>query len=72
MEAIVTVLRTRQFKTKSGKDALEVWVSEQDGVPFKVPVWDAALVAHGIQPGSKAKLYTDMDYRCNGTLNLKW
>lgn len=72
MECICKVVRSRLFQTKKGRDAREVWVSENNGIPFKVLVWDSVQAKKDLPDGSSVKLYSDVDFNLVGTLNIKW
>lgn len=72
MECIADVIRYRTFTTKKGHHAGELWIAEPSGIPFKVMIWDSEQAKKPIPESRKVKLFTDIDFNMNGTLNCKW
>lgn len=72
MEAAVKVVSVHKFTSKRGNPCAFVYVSENNGVPFRVLVFDQDLLSRIPATGATVKLTTDIDFNMFGTLKLLW
>lgn len=72
MEAPVKVVSVQKFTSKKGNPCAFVYVSENNGVPFRVLVYDQELLSRIPDTGSTVKLTNDIDFNMFGTLKLLW
>lgn len=72
MEAAVKVVSVQKFTSKKGNPCAFVYVSENNGVPFRVLVYDQDLLSRIPANGATVKLTTDIDFNMFGTLKLLW
>lgn len=72
MEAAVKVVMVNKFTSKKGNPCAFVFVSENNGVPFRVLVYDKDLLARIPDVGSTIKMKTGIDNNMFGTLELVW
>lgn len=72
MEAAVKVVMVNKFTSKKGNPCAFVFVSEDNGVPFRVLVYDKDLVGRLPQVGQTVKLRNGINGDMFGTLELVW
>lgn len=72
MEGAVKVVSVQKFTSKKGNPCAFVYVSENNGVPFRVLVYDKDLLSRIPANGATIKLTTDIDFNMFGTLKLLW
>lgn len=72
MQSKVKVVKVDKFTSKKGNPCAFVYVSENNGFPFRILIYDAVQVSHLPQLGSECTLYTDIDSQLFGILKLNW
>lgn len=72
MKSDVTVVGINKFISKKGNPCAFIFVSENNGIPFRVLVFDKDQLNKPVAVGDVIELSTSMDNNMFGTLKLTW
>lgn len=68
----VTVVGINKFISKKGNPCAFIFVSENNGIPFRVLVYDKDQLSKPVAVGDVIELSTSVDNNMFGTLTLSW